>query len=787
MEQTVERALVDPQVGLSREQVAQRRAAGQVNVVTARSGRTEKQIVWQHILTFFNFIFVALALVLVICGCSVKNMTFLIILVINAVIGIVQEIRAKRAVDKLSLVTARQVTVIRDAEKESVPSKQLVEDDIVEFFTGDQICADGVLAEGELFVNEALLTGEQDVITKKAGDSLLSGSFVVAGQGRAQLTRVGDESFAARLTREAKADPKAGKSEMMRALDKLVKIMGILLIPVGICMFIHQYYVIQPSLSLSAQATVAALVGMIPEGLYLLTSIALAASALLLTKKKVLVQDMSCIETLARVDVLCVDKTGTITEPEMKLQQVKYLPGSDAEQVKMALGALYAGRTPDNDTAQALAAAFPEEAAWECEKYIPFTSQTKWCGGIFAEGTYLVGAPECLLQGKYEALRPQIEAENRLGNRVLLLVSYAGDPEVGLQDALAQPLALLVLNNPIRENAVKTFSYFKEQGVTIKVISGDNPQTVSAIAVQAQIDGGENYIDARSLTTDGALYEAAERYTVFGRVTPEQKKLLIRALKARGHTVAMTGDGVNDVLAMKQADCGVAMASGAAACSQVAQLVLTESDFAAMPYIVGEGRRVINNIQRAAALFLAKNIMSLLVAVLTMVIGFAYPFQPIQMTMISALTIGVPAFFLAMEPNYQRVKGKFLPTVLRNALPGGLTNVLAVIFAQRYLAAQGVLSGDISSLCVIVIATVGLMVLFQVSHPVSVFRMLVLGAMGIAMACCFVIPFLSLIFDLGIMQLACLEHLWVILPVLAGIFLLLTGIFALLDRIKSKK
>ncbi len=787
MEQTVIGVSVDPQLGLSREQVAERTAQGRVNVVTAQAGRTEKQIVWQHILTFFNFIFVALAAVLVVCGCSVKNMTFLIILVINAVIGIFQEIRAKRAVDKLSLVTARQVNVIRDGETAAVPSWELVEDDIVAFFAGDQICADGILAQGELFVNEALLTGEQDVITKKPGDSLLSGSFVVAGEGRAQLTKVGDESFAAQLTREAKADPRAAKSEMMRSLDKLVKVMGILLIPVGIGMFIHQYYVIQPSLSLSAQATVAALVGMIPEGLYLLTSIALAASALLLTQKKVLVQDMNCIETLARVDVLCVDKTGTITEPEMKLQEVRYLNGRDAAEVRLALGALYAGRTPDNDTAQALAAAFPEQTDWECKNYIPFTSQTKWCGGVFAQGTFLAGAPECLLREKYEALRHEIEAENRLGNRVLLLVSYKGDPEEPLQDAFAEPMALLILTNPIRENAVKTFAYFAQQGVTIKVISGDNPQTVSAVAMQAQIEGAENYIDARTLTTDEDIYRAAEQYTVFGRVTPEQKKKLIKALKEQGHTVAMTGDGVNDVLAMKQADCGVAMASGAAACSQVAQLVLTKSDFGAMPYIVGEGRRVINNIQRAAALFLVKNIMSLFVALLTMAIGFAYPFQPIQMTMISALTIGVPAFFFAMEPSYRRVEGKFLPTVLRNALPGGLTNVLAVIFAQRFLTAQGVAEADISTLCVTVLSTVGLLVLLQVSRPVSPFRLLVLGAMGVAMAGCFLIPFLSVIFDLGILELACLKHLWVILPVAAGIFLALTGVFLLLDKIFGKK
>ena len=487
------------------------------------------------------------------------------------------------------------------------------------------------------------------------------------------------------------------------------------------------------------------------------------------------------------MDVLCVDKTGTITEPNMKLTRLHYLGGCTKEQTGKALGALYAGRTPDNDTAQALAEAFPESPSWKCEKYVPFTSQTKWCGGVYEGGTFLTGAPECILKEKYEALRERIEEENRLGNRVLLLASYAGSLEEPLQDALAEPMALIVLSNPIRSEAVKTFSYFKEQGVTIKVISGDNPQTVSAVAMQAQIQGAEHYIDARTLQNDEDIFRAAASYTVFGRVTPEQKKKLIRAFKSQGHTVAMTGDGVNDVLAMKQADCGVAMASGAAACTQVAQLVLMESDFGAMPYIVGEGRRVINNIQRAAALFLVKNIMSLLVAILTMVIGFAYPFQPIQMTMISALTIGVPAFFFAMEPNYQRVKGKFLPTVLRNAMPGGLTNVLAVLFAQRFLTMQGVPETDISCICTIVLGAVGLMVLLQVSRPVSPFRLLVLGAMGVAMAGCFLIPLLATIFDLHFVSLASLHHLWVILPVAAGVFLLLSAAFWLMDRLGSRK
>ena len=787
MEKTAVQLRTDPKLGLSRAEAARRKAEGRLNVVTAKAGLSEKQIILQHIFTFFNFIFFALAVVLALCGSSAKYMTFLVVVVINAVIGIIQQIRAKRAVDKLSLVAARQVTVLRDGEMLCLHSAELVEGDIVLLSAGDQICADGFLAEGQLQVNEALLTGEQDAITKKPGDSLLSGSFAVAGQGSMQLTCVGDESFAAKLAKEAKIDPKAGKSEMMASLDKLVRFLGILLIPVGVVLFCHQYYRIGTSLSQSAQAMVAALVGMIPEGLYLLTSIALAASALLLTRKKVLVQDMNCIETLARVDVLCVDKTGTITQPEMELTGVQPLGAFTRQQVNAVLGALYAGCAPDNDTARAIGAAYPNAPQWEWETYIPFTSEKKWCGGVSEKGAFVAGAPECILKEKYRCYQEQIEEESRLGHRVILLAEYAGSLEEPLMDAMAEPMALVVLSNPVRPQAAETFAYFKEQGVTIKVISGDNPQTASAVACLAQIPGADNYIDARTLETQEDIYRAAEEYTVFGRVTPQQKKKLVQALKAHGHTVAMTGDGVNDVLAMKQADCGVAMASGAAACIQVAQMVLTQSDFGAMPYIVGEGRRVIHNIQRAAALFLVKNIMSLLLAIFSMAFGFTYPFQPIQLTMISALTIGVPAFFFAMEPNYRRIEGKFLPAVLRNAFPGGLTIVLALLFCQWYLTSKGISAADISVISTIVLGAVGIMVLLQVSKPVSTFRMLILGAMAIAIIGCFLIPVLTQIFDLRLSSFTVLQHLWVLLPVTVGIFLILSAFFWLMGTMNCRK
>ncbi len=589
-------------LGLSAGEVAERMAQGLSNRTEIKAGRTEKQIVFAHIFTFFNFIFVILAAILVMAQSSVKNMTFLIVVVCNAAIGIFQEIRAKRAVDKLSLVIAQQVMTLRDGVLTPVRSDLLVQGDVVEFSAGDQICADAVVLSGEAFANEALLTGEQDAVTKRSGDTLLSGSFLLAGTCRAELTQVGNSSFAAKLTAEAKADPRAGKSEMMAALDKLVKVMGFLLIPVGLATFANQFWRLSIPAGASTETTVAALVGMIPEGLYLLTSVALAASALLLTKKRVLVQDMNCIETLARVDVLCVDKTGTITQPEMQVKKLEPLGDVKRTEIEAVLGAVYGSRKPDNDTAQAMAAAYPSVPEWECLEFIPFTSQSKWCAGVYPQGSYIVGAPDCILGSAYCRWQEKVESYSDLGSRVLLLAAYTGDLHQTLQPEKVDPMALIVLENPIRPQAVQTFSYFAQQGVAIKVISGDNPKTVSAVAQAAGIRGAEHYIDGRTLTE--ADYEtAAEKYTVFGRVTPQQKKGLLLALKKLGHTVAMTGDGVNDVLAMKQADCGIAMASGAQACNQVAQLVLLDSDFGAMPSIVAEGRRVINNIQRAASLF----------------------------------------------------------------------------------------------------------------------------------------------------------------------------------------
>ncbi len=736
-----------PDTGLTPEEAALRTAGGWANGIPASAGKTEGDIIAENLFTFFNLVFVVLAVVLALAGSSIKNMTFLIVVVCNLCIGCYQEIRAKRAVDRLTLVAAQKIRTIHAGQTEILPSDELVRDDIVEFVVGDQICADALVLTGELQVNEALITGEEDAVMKMPGDTLLSGSFVISGKARSRLTGVGADAFAAKLSQAAKEDPHAAKSEMMRSLDKLIRWVGIALIPVGLLLFYHEFWALKRGLTDSAEGVVAALVGMIPEGLYLLTSIAMAASSLKLTKSKVLVKDLNCIEALARVDVLCVDKTGTITEPGMEVEQVIPLTEDSHDRVEDILAAIYTGQEPENDTGRAMAEMFSGETSWFCEKRIPFTSDKKWSAAVFrGQGAFVVGAPEFVMTERYGELRESVEEWSCRGSRVLLIASHAGTLTDHLEPGKLRPLALVVLSNKIRAAAPQTFAYFKEQGVAIKVISGDNPLTVSQVALRAGIDGAENYVDASTLETDEEIAQAAVTCTVFGRVTPDKKKALLRALKAAGHTVAMTGDGVNDVLALKEANCSIAMASGAQAASQVAQLVLMESDFAAMPAIVGEGRRVINNIQRAASLFLVKNILSMGLALACLIAGFPYPFVPLHLTLISALTIGVPSFFLAMEPNYERVSGKFLPTVLGKALPGGLCNLLMVLLAQLIMTLMGVPAPQIFTACAAIMATVGMFVLRQTCKPFDLFRHILWWAMAIALIFCFTV--LSGFFDL---------------------------------------
>ncbi|MBQ8747706.1 MAG: cation-translocating P-type ATPase [Clostridia bacterium] len=728
-----------PDFGLTAEEVSERQNAALDNAPVESPTKTVGQIILSHSLTFFNLVFLILAVCLFIVG-TFKNTLFLLIAIANTLIGIFQEIRAKHTIDKMTLTTAQRITAIRDGQKMTVRSDTLVRDDIVEFAPGDQICADAIVVTGQLQVNEALVTGEADQITKSPGETLLSGSFVVAGHARARLTKVGAQSYASRLTLEAKRNLRIPKSEMMLSLSRLIRVIGILLIPMGVLLFMKQYSVLGMPLKDAMESTVAALIGMIPEGLYLLTSVALAVSVIKLSRKKVLTQNMNCIETLARVDVLCVDKTGTITEEKMVAGDPVLLNEADfpAARVNEVLGAYYAIADGDNDTENAMIRKF-RAAEWDCRSRIPFTSATKWSSAVFAgEGAFLVGAPEFILGRRFDLIREAVDMLSSTGYRVLLLAQYDGIPDPkGLQIERVYPMALIPLTNRIRPDAPETFRYFAEQGVSIRVISGDNPRTVAEVARQAGIPGASKFIDAAKLKEDADYDEAVEKYTVFGRVTPEQKRKLIRALQKAGHTVAMTGDGVNDVLALKDADCGIAMASGSDAARRVAQLVLLDSNFKSMPSVVGEGRRVINNIQRSASLFLVKNIFSFLLALLTLIFEMPYPLVPIQLSMVSALLIGAPSFFLALEPNRERVRGRFMLNVLRQAFPGGLTNVLIVLLLQAFAAVFAIPNDQLCTMATAILSVVGLVVLLQISHPLSGKRTVMIAVMAIGVIICF--------------------------------------------------
>ena len=731
----------EPGCGLDAEEVRLRVENGYVNRSDSSPTKSVGDIIKSNTFTFFNLVFVVLGGCLIAVG-SYTNLLFLVIAAANTFIGIFQEVRPKRAVDRLTLLAEQKIHCIRDGEWEEIPSSELVRDDIVEFDNGSQICADAVICSGQVTVNESLLTGETDAILKQAGDELKSGSFVNGGRCVARLSHVGSDSYASRLAREAKSDVKLAKSEMMRSLDRLIRVIGILLVPVGICLFINQHQMLGLPVKGAVEATVAALIGMIPEGLYLLTSIAIAVGVLRLSRRKVLVRDMNCVEILARVDTLCVDKTGTITEPGMDVDRFILLDEENfpEEAVTEMLAAFYDNMDADNDTGRAMAERFRQDSDWEAADIVPFTSDTKWSGITFEEhGSFLIGAPVFIMGSRLKELKKKIRPWAEQGMRVLLAAAYDGNlKEDGLQEACIRPMALILITNRLRGEAAETFRYFKEQGVSVRVISGDNPSTVSEVARQAGIEGAELYVDASTLKTESSLEAAAEKYRVFGRVTPEQKCRLVKALQKNGHTVAMTGDGVNDVLALKEADCGIAMASGSQAACQIAQLVLLNSDFQSMPAIVGEGRRVINNIQRAASLFLVKNIFSFLLSLVSLFAGFPYPLLPLQLSLIGSLTIGIPSFFLALEPNSSRVEGHFMSNVFYKALPGGLTNLFLVLGIELFTYAFDFPVEQLYSISAVTVLFVGLLVLYQVCRPFDWKRRTVWGVMTVAALVCVV-------------------------------------------------
>ena len=723
----IQRVVPDYRVGLNPEQIRIREENGWTNDEVAPPGLTTKEIVHNNIFTYFNLIFLILAILLCLVG-SFRNLTFLPVIICNTLIGIIQEIRSKKVLDRLTMLNAPHAEVIRGGVSLNLEADQLVVDDIVVFRAGNQICADAVVEAGEVQVNESLLTGESDEITKKRGDRLMSGSFVVSGSCHARLDKVGADSYISQLTLEAKSMQQGEQSEMIRSLDKLVKMVGIALIPIGIILFVQSYFYNHDSFRQSIISMVAAVIGMIPEGLYLLASVALAVSAMRLASKKVLLHDMKSIETLARVNVLCVDKTGTITEDSMCVSEVVKAKAYDEEKMpdlNRMIGDFVKGMDADNSTMHAMQEHFTEHSDKVPEKVIPFSSTVKYSGVIFKDQAYVLGAPEFVLREDYTKYQGRIEQYTSRGFRVLVFGSYDGEPDGKSLTGTVTPLGYVLLLNKVREEAPATFKYFADQGVAIKVISGDNPITVSETAKQAGIEGAENYVDAGTLKTEEDIALAVSKYTVFGRVIPEQKRQFVQALKKQGMTVAMTGDGVNDVLALKDADCSVAMASGSDAAVQASQVVLLESDFSRMPEVVLEGRRVVNNIQRSASLFLVKNIFSFLLAIFSAVFMITYPLEPSQVSLISMYTIGIPAFFLALQPNRDIIKGHFLTNVFLKALPAGLTDVLAVgalvVFGQTF----GVASKDISTAATMLLAIVGFMILYRICQPMNALRMIV--------------------------------------------------------------
>lgn len=713
----------DYREGLTDEQVAERVHAQATNETIDPSFKTNKQIVLQNIFTYFNLIFIVLAVLLCLVS-SYKNLTFLPVILANTGIAIYQEIRSKKILDNLSVLNAAKVTVVRNGAANKIDMEELVLDDVILLETGQQIPADGYVLDGKLQVNEALLTGEADEIVKEVDDYLMSGSFVVSGKAYVRLDKVGYDSYISQLTAKAKKMGGGEQSEMIVSLNKLIKWIGIIIIPIGITLFSQSYFFNGNTIKESVVAMEAALIGMIPEGLYLLTTIALAMSAARLAKQRVLLHDMKSIETLARVNVLCVDKTGTITENQMSVQKLVIAKNEQAEQQATRIQELisdYAkAMANDNATMQAIKTYFNKPTDQEPLSILPFSSVQKFSSVTFADGVYVLGAPEMVLRERFETVKNEFNQYADQGYRVLVFGSYQGILSEALLEAEVIPLAYLLIANPIRKEAPDTFAYFKEQGVAIKVISGDNPQTVSTVALQAGIANADQYIDVSQLAEEDYL-SAVEKYTVFGRVKPEQKMQFVQLLKQK-NTVAMTGDGVNDILAMKEADCSIAMASGNEATIQAAQVALLDSDFSRMPEIVAEGRRVVNNIERSASLFLVKNIFSFLLSVFSVLFALTYPLEPSQITLISLFTIGLPSFLLALEENKNRIEGKFIVNVLEKAIPGGLTDMTVV----GTLVVGGVIlhlnKTDVSTASTMLLTAVGFLVLYKICHPLNQFR-----------------------------------------------------------------
>lgn len=772
--------------GLTNEQVQERIAEGKVNVNENPNTRTYKQIILENTLTFFNFLNIAL-LVLVLFVRSYKNSMFMGIILINTVIGIIQEIRAKKTIDKLAILTESKTVVLREGKKWSISTEKLVLDDLIFLKTGDQVPADVKVLEGTVEVNESLLTGESDNLSKSQGDELFSGSFVTSGEACCQVIHVGKDNYASQITSEAK-EFKRHNSELRNSLNAILKVISIIIVPLGAMLFYKQYMIVGDTLKDSVVNMVAAVLGMIPEGLVLLTSVALTLGSMVLATKKTLVQELYCIETLARVDTLCLDKTGTITEGTMKVEDVqlydtaqttvvqhtaKFDPEtgepvqnvsalkpevtvsaekengqiqetvnsetvSQEERQKLQeidhiMGNMMSVLHDQNATADALRKRFPSRNDLKLIHAIPFSSDRKYSGAVFeGRGTYLMGAAQFLFPEGNEELLEHCSSYAQEGYRILVLAHSEQETKGTERPTGLEPLGLFLITDVIREEAPDTLAFFDSQGVDLKVISGDDPVTVSAIAKKAGLKNANHYIDATTIKTSEEMQRAVAECSVFGRVTPQQKKQMVQALQSQKHTVAMTGDGVNDVLALKEADCSIAMAAGSDAAKNIANVVLLDSNFGAMPHIVNQGRRVVNNIRSAASMFLIKTIFSVLLSLITIFFGDAYPFEPIQMSLISACAVGIPTFLLTQENNYNKIDHTFLRHVFMNAFPAAVT-ITGCVFSIM-LVCQDVYHSNVmlNTACVLVTGWNYMSALRTVYSPLNTYRKVIIYGMQFA-------------------------------------------------------
>lgn len=772
--------------GLTNEQVQERIAEGKVNVNENPNTRTYKQIILENTLTFFNFLNIAL-LVLVLFVRSYKNSMFMGIILINTVIGIIQEIRAKKTIDKLAILTESKTVVLREGKKWSISTEKLVLDDLIFLKTGDQVPADVKVLEGTVEVNESLLTGESDNLSKSQGDELFSGSFVTSGEACCQVIHVGKDNYASQITSEAK-EFKRHNSELRNSLNAILKVISIIIVPLGAMLFYKQYMIVGDTMKDSVVNMVAAVLGMIPEGLVLLTSVALTLGSMVLATKKTLVQELYCIETLARVDTLCLDKTGTITEGTMKVEDVqlydtaqttvvqhtaKFDPEtgepvqnvsalkpevtvsaekengqiqetvnletvSQEERQKLQeidhiMGNMMSVLHDQNATADALRKRFPSRNDLKLIHAIPFSSDRKYSGAVFeGRGTYLMGAAQFLFPEGNEELLEHCSSYAQEGYRILVLAHSEQETKGTERPTGLEPLGLFLITDVIREEAPDTLAFFDSQGVDLKVISGDDPVTVSAIAKKAGLKNADHYIDATTIKTSEEMQRAVAECSVFGRVTPQQKKQMVQALQSQKHTVAMTGDGVNDVLALKEADCSIAMAAGSDAAKNIANVVLLDSNFGAMPHIVNQGRRVVNNIRSAASMFLIKTIFSVLLSLITIFFGDAYPFEPIQMSLISACAVGIPTFLLTQENNYNKIDHTFLRHVFMNAFPAAVT-ITGCVFTIM-LVCQDVYHSNVmlNTACVLVTGWNYMSALRTVYSPLNTYRKVIIYGMQFA-------------------------------------------------------